>query len=142
MNMKDNKNLNILCIKRVYVAGKDGLFFDKEIIIKRSPDAYSSIELDQVRYIIYEIPKTGATSYYGIIGKCIKNGEKQSKYYFLRPLSNSAFNDILLQYMNKDKLQAMSQKESLEFFTNSKVFDHFKTRNLFDKFLKINYNIK
>jgi hypothetical protein len=84
-----NKKLSISYIRKVSIAGEGTFQFEKETIIRRSPDQYAIVVQGGVRYIIME--NTDSNEPYIIIGKLL--GNKKNKNYFMASIKKDWFSD-------------------------------------------------
>lgn len=79
MKKKKQIKLSITYIKKVNIAGEGSLGFEKECIIRRTPDQYAIEIRDGIRYVIFE--DTNESKGYTVVGK--KMGGNKYKNYFL-----------------------------------------------------------
>lgn len=79
MKKKKQIKLSITYIKKVNIAGEGSLGFEKECIVRRTPDQYAIENRDGIRYVIFE--DTNESKGYTVVGR--KMGGNKYKNYFL-----------------------------------------------------------
>lgn len=145
--MKKENKLLAECIKRVHIAGVGSLFFDKEFVVKRNEDKFSSTDIDNVRYTIYKLT-AGKEFDYAILGKCLLT---KSKSFLIAEETEKQVKDwcrVALLRSQKDfednNFESASEKEIMDFFikaTKTKSFK-FSNRAAFVDFINEYYGVK
>ena len=130
--MKKKKiQLSILYTKKVSVK-EESLGFEKECLIRRSPEQYALVIEDGIRYVIFEDIKE--CNGYTVVGR--KMGGNKYKNYFMISFSIKEIKKVLAETSDSE-LNVEQLKKFLEIILKSckENYKKFKT------YVKVNYGI-